>query len=144
MTEPASRPTDEYKARLAARNAELERRRQTHIGLGNFRVVGFIALLALAAAAFFGGLFSAWWLLVPIAVLGAAGKVMERLEAVLDQLLRATRFYERALDRLAGKWAGRGLTGSQFQDEHHLYFADLDILGESSLYERLCLARTER
>ena len=144
MTLPAGRPIDEYKTRLAARLAELGRQRRTHVWLGNCRIVGFLGLLALAAAAFFRDAFSPWWLVVPVAMLAAAGIVMERREAVIDQLLRATRFYERALDRLADRWAGRGVTGERFRDEHHLYAADLDILGEASLYERLCLARTER
>ncbi len=144
MTLPAGQPIDEYKTRLAARLAALERHKQTHVWLGNCRVIGFLGLLALTAAAFFGDAFSPWWLVVPFAMLAAAGIVMERREAVIDQLLRATRFYERALDRLADRWAGRGVTGERFRDEHHLYAADLDILGEASLYERLCLARTER
>jgi len=144
MSVTASRPIDDYQTRLAARRAELERQRRTHIRLGNFRLIGFLTLLVLAALAFFGGAFSPWWLVVPVVILAAVGVVMERREAVIDQLLRTIGFYERALDRLADRWAGRGVTGDRFRDEHHLYADDLDILGEASLYERLCLARTER
>src|SRR5262245_58047804 len=103
----ALRPRDEYVARLAARSAELERQRQKHTRLGNFRLVGFLVLLVLAVVSFRWHAFSAWWLLAPVAALAAAGIVMERVEAVIDQLLRTTGFYERAIDRLADKWAGR-------------------------------------
>src|SRR6186997_1392904 len=106
-----SLPHDEYNSRLAARRAELERRTRKHVWLGNMRVGWFIALLAIAWAAFWRHAFSAWWLVLPVSVLVAVGQVMERLEVVLDQLRRAIGFYERALDRLADRWAGRGVTG---------------------------------
>ena len=46
--------------------------------------------------------------------------------------------------RLDGHWRGRGETGLEFRDPHHLYERDLDILGEGSVFELVCRARTER
>ena len=69
----------------------------------------------------------------------------DRLRGVEDARRRAMRgvtFYERALARLDGRWAGHGESGSRFLDEHHLYARDLDIFGEGSLFQLLSNART--
>jgi len=69
----------------------------------------------------------------------------DRLRGVEDARRRAIRgvtFYERALARLDGRWAGHGESGSRFLDEHHLYARDLDIFGEGSLFQLLSNART--
>src|SRR5258706_16091934 len=99
MTLPAGQPIDEDKTRLAARLAALERHKQTHVWLGNCRVIGFLGLLALTAAAFFGDAFSPWWLVVPFAMLAAAGIEKERRENVIGQLHRPNRVYARTLHR---------------------------------------------
>ena len=94
-------------------------------------------------AAFFGrDLFSPWWFTIPAAAFVGLGVQLQRLESRGAKLARAVEFYERALARLNGDWAGRGATGLRFLDEHHLYARDLDILGEASLFEFLCNART--
>jgi hypothetical protein len=56
---------------------------------------------------------------------------------------RAVEFYRWGLARLDDHWAGGGTGGERFADEHHLYAADLDLFGRGSLYERLCIARTQ-
>jgi MutS domain V len=66
-------------------------------------------------------------------------------ESVARRLARARRraaFYEAALARVRGEWAGRGEAGMRFEDPAHPYAADLDLFGRGSLYERLCAART--
>ena len=40
------------------------------------------------------------------------------------------------------RWAGVGETGERFDDPHHVYAADLDLFGESSLFQLLSTART--
>ncbi|MFI5179043.1 MAG: DNA mismatch repair protein MutS, partial [Vicinamibacterales bacterium] len=53
-------------------------------------------------------------------------------------------FYERALARLDGRWAGTGgETGARFLEDAHLYARDLDLFGEASLFELLSSARTQ-
>jgi hypothetical protein len=55
---------------------------------------------------------------------------------------RAAAYYEKALARLDGDWAGRGETGERFLDHAHPYAEDLDLFGKGSLFELLCTART--
>ena len=58
------------------------------------------------------------------------------------RMWRLIRFYERALQRIKGTWAGSGITGAEFGQPGHVYASDLHILGEGSLFELLCIART--
>ncbi len=137
-------PREGYAARLSARRAEHQAQQQDHRRFGNVRVVVFLAAIGMAIAAFGRGDMSAWWLVVPLAILVAVGTRMARLETAIDRGSRAVKFYEGGVARLDGHWVGQGETGVRFRDEHHLYAADLDILGSASLFELLCRARTER
>jgi hypothetical protein len=56
--------------------------------------------------------------------------------------IRSVAFYERAFTRLESRWAGGGTQGEHFRDPHHAYADDLDLVGEGSLFELLCAART--
>ena len=58
------------------------------------------------------------------------------------RLWRLTRFYERAVQRLKGDWAGSGVSGDDFLRPEHVYARDLNVLGEGSLFELLCIAKT--
>ena len=110
--------------------------------LGNLRILAVAASVATAAGAFARDLFSAWWLLAPVAVAFWTGGRLERALRERTRCQRAVAFYERALARLDGRWAGHGESGARFADEHHLYTRDLDIFGDASLFELLCAART--
>ena len=58
------------------------------------------------------------------------------------RLWRLRRFYERSVQRVKGNWAGSGVTGDEFSPRDHVYAADLHVVGEGSLFELLCIART--
>jgi len=60
----------------------------------------------------------------------------------LGRARRKEALYQRAIDRLDGKWRGKGLSGDSLQPTQHLYGADLDLFGDGSLFELLCEART--
>ena len=66
----------------------------------------------------------------------------DRLLAERQRALRSVAFYERAFTRLESRWAGGGTQGERFRDSHHPYADDLDLVGEGSLFELLCAART--
>jgi MutS domain V len=85
---------------------------------------------------------SGWWLLVPVVVFFWLGWLLQRVLNDRSRLSRAMAFYERALARLDGRWAGTGESGARFLDEHHLYAQDLDLFGDASLFQLLSSART--
>ncbi len=135
-------PREEYARRLDARRTALASREKLHRTLGYLRLIVVFAAAAIAFAAFARGALAGWWLFVPAAVFWWLGGRLQRVENERSTLARAVTFYERALARLNGNWAGTGETGTRFLDEHHLYAQDLDIFGSGSLFELLSTART--
>ncbi len=137
-----SAPRDEIARRLSARRDALARwdRRDAWVAwarLAVFAVALAIAWLALATRAL-----SLAWLLAPLAAFVVLAAAHERVFRARDRLRRAIAFYERALARLEGRFAGTGQPGDAFADPDHPYALDLDLFGRGSLFELLCAART--
>jgi len=86
---------------------------------------------------------SIFWVFAPAAAFATLFIIHERLLRVAEQRRRSIRYFERALDRLEGKWAGQGEAGDRFLDPAHPYARDLDLFGKGSLFELLCTARTQ-
>lgn len=132
----------QYQRRLEERRsslASLERRLEA---LSNWRLIVFIVFVGLAYAA---------WLahrtgpLAPLIALASFLVLIARHHRTNKALVRAGRavaFYENGLLRVDDAWAGKGVSGQLFADPEHPYTSDLDIFGEASVFERLCLART--
>ena len=127
---------------LAALRAALTVQERGHTILGNLRALVFFAAVALGFLVFAGHRLSGWWLLVPIVTFAWLGVWLQRVQNERTRLSRAVAFYERALARHDGCWAGTGETGERFLEEGHLYAKDLDIFGRASLFELVCNART--
>ena len=141
MSDSARAPAAEYERRAnlhRARTGETARWEEG-ISRARFSVVLVAAVVWWLAAA---GWMSLWWLLGPVAAFVALLVVHARVRARRRRAERAAAFYERRLARLDGRPSVAGATGVRFLDPHHPYAADLDILGEGSVYERLCAART--
>ena len=136
-------PRQEYIRRLELRRTSLAEAIRRHILFGNLRVGALLAGLAAAYAASGRELFSEWWLVVPVAAFFWAGARLDEAVNARARFSRAVAFYERALDRLDGRWAGTGgETGDRFFEDSHLYARDLDLFGNASLFELLSGART--
>lgn len=73
-------------------------------------------------------------------------RYQQRLQALHREgkagLPRLERYYERVRARVKGDWSGVGHDGEEFSDASHPYAQDLNIVGEGSLFQRLCAART--
>jgi hypothetical protein len=85
---------------------------------------------------------SFWWSSVPVPVAAVSARRFRQHRQSSSRMWRLKGFYERAVQRIQGNWAGAGATGEEFGDPDHVYAADLHILGEGSLFELLCIART--
>jgi hypothetical protein len=101
-------------------------------------VGGALGIVGLALA----GALPVLWAAVPGAAFVVLIVAHERLLRALERRKRAARFYERALARLDGAWAGAGEGGAKYLDPAHSYARDLDLFGKGSLFELLCTART--
>jgi hypothetical protein len=131
-----------YSQRLEARRSELAWRERRHRMLGYVQlaiVAGGLAMVWLALAYHS---FSILWVLVPAAVFVTLMLFHDRLLRVAALHRRGVEYFERALARLDGNWAGNGEPGLQYLDPSHPYALDLDLFGKGSLFELLSTART--
>jgi len=136
-----SDPRVVYSRLLDERRADIAWRERRHRILGYSRlaaVMGAVAVVWLALA----GHLSIVWIAIPIAVFAALAVIHDKLLRLLERRRRAQRFFERALARLDGKWAGSGEPGDRYLDAAHPYARDLDLFGPGSLFELLSTART--
>ena len=141
-SQSAAQPRDEYTRRLDQSRAALARAERRHYVLGYVRLVVSAVAAGIGFGVFQRADFFRWLLLGPAAGFGWLGLLLRRAESERTTLSRVVGFYERALARLDGRWAGSGQSGARFLTASHLYARDLDILGDASLFELLSCART--
>ena len=135
-------PREEYSSRLNQRRETFAQHQRSHIRIGQLRL-GIFAIAALMGwASFHQGAISAWWLMTPLILFLAALAYHQRIMRRMECARRAVNFYERAIDRLDGKWAGRGESGARFRNPQHPYADDLDLFVPGGVFELLSSART--
>lgn len=131
----------EYEERLARWNGQVAQNERSHQRMGNVRVLLAVGLVVAAVllrnAVHFGFLLTGVFLGVVL-----SGMVHDRILERRELARRLARFYQRGLDRLAGRWAGKGSAGTEFLDKQHPYAIDLDIFGTGSLFELVNTAQT--
>jgi len=108
-----------------------------------------VCLLALAVTLFLAlgfyairGQLSFLWSPLPIPVVAASARRFQRSRQSNARMWRLKRFYERAVQRVNGNWPSTGVPGDDWRDPNHAYSHDLDVFGDGSLFELLCIART--
>jgi MutS-like protein len=83
------------------------------------------------------------WSSFPIPVAAVSLRRLRRTRQKEFRMWRLKRFYDRAVQRMKGDWAGAGVTGEEeFNDPSHVYATDLHVFGEGSLFQLLCTVRT--
>lgn len=130
-----------YTKAAQQRRTEVAEGERRHRALGYAQLGAAIAAAAIAAVALANG-FTIAWAGIPLAGFVALLVVHDHLLRDLERRRRAAAYYERALARLDGHWAGAGETGDRYLDPAHPYAQDLDVFGKASLFELLCSART--
>jgi len=143
MQEVPDAPHAEYTQRLQLRRAEENRLERQNRLIGNYRLAIFLAGVGVWWFTVRPGILSPWWLLFFVAGFLALVFYHEGIRARTRLAKRSVTFYEKGLARLEDRWAGQGAQGVAFLDSTHPYAQDLDVFGESSLFELLCTARTQ-
>jgi hypothetical protein len=131
-----------YSERLEERRAELAWRDRRHRMLGYVQLAVVACALAMVWLALVRNSFSILWVLVPAATFVTLMLLHDRQLRLAALGRRAVEYFECAVARLDGNWAGRGEPGLQYLDPHHAYAQDLDLFGKGSLFELLSTART--
>jgi len=141
VTDPAL-DSHEYQTRLRFWNARIASLDRLHLSLSNSRLAVAALTVVLLWVAFVRESISPWWpaagAIAFLALVVAHARVLQRA----DRARRAAQWYARGLERLAGRWIGRGRDGARFL-ENHPYARDLDLFGRASLFELLNTANTE-
>jgi hypothetical protein len=122
--------------RAAVTVGELRHRRLGYAQLAVAAVALVVVWVALARG------FTIAWTGIPIAGFIALLMLHERTLRDLERRRRAVRYFENAMARLDGEWAGRGESGERYIDASHPYAQDLDLFGKGGLFELLSTART--
>jgi MutS domain V len=131
----------QYEGRILDLQLAIAQLRWSHVIAASVLAIAFGLFLVLSLDAVRGQV-SFLWSSLPILIAAVSGWRLQRYRQAQSRLWRLKRFYDRASERLKGNWAGFGFTGSEFNDPKHVYTADLNVLGEGSLFEMLCIART--
>ncbi|KIG13932.1 MutS-related protein, family 1 [Enhygromyxa salina] len=130
-----------YRGRLKVWEATLAGLERRDSNFSRARVACFVLFVVLVIA---GWQLSFSWLSlgVPVVAFVILLVVHERVLARRDAARRAVAHYQEGLDRLHDRWAGKGVTATDYADASHPYSGDLDLFGEGSLFDLLCRART--
>ncbi len=135
-------PEKVYIERMRHREAEAAGFRAGAGQIANARLVVGIAAILLAWLAWRGTV-APYWIALPVVVFIALVFRHEATRRALARAERGAEHYRRGLERLAGRWAGRGEPGLRFLDPAHPYAADLDLFGRGSLFDLLSTPRTQ-
>ena len=127
---------------LEERRAAIALREKRHQLFGYFRLAAVALGLAMVWMALAWQSFSILWVSIPLAVFIGLIVVHEHLLKRLEGHRRAVRYFEKALARLDGNWAGTGESGERYIDAAHPYATDLDLFGKGSVFELISTARS--
>ena len=136
-------PAEEYSARLREREARLVRGERFHARIGSARLALGASFLITAWLCFGPYAIALPWLLAPTVAFIALVLYHQRVRGWRARAQRAVEFYRTGLERIRDRWHGSAPSGGQFDVQHHIYAADLDLFGKDSLYQMLCAARTQ-
>ncbi len=134
-------PAEEYRQRLAAREALSAQLEARHQRLGNVRLALAAVTLLIGWAALFRDVPGVWVLLPATAFIGVVIHHYSVRQA-RGRAERAAEFYRSRLACIEDRWQGKGSSGERFDEAHHVYASDLDLFGKGSLFELLSAART--
>ena len=110
--------------------------------IGNYRLIVFVAGIAIAWLAFDLDAIPRIAVAVPIAAFVALAIRHARVIRQRRHFERIAAHYQHGLARIDGTWPEYGHRGERFLDPAHPYAADLDIFGHGSLFQLLCTARS--
>ena len=135
-------PAEEYRQRLARRDAEVSRFDKLNARVGTVRLLLGISIIVALLFAFTPRVAPLIWLAASIAAFAGVVVYHRSVRSGRDRSARAAAFYRNRIARIEDRWMGTGSSGERFEAPHHVYAADLDLFGKGSVFELLSTART--
>ncbi len=84
-----------------------------------------------------------WCAAIPLTVAVPFFQKYRQFRKTFFDFSRLKGMYEDGLSRMQGNWMGSRVNGEEYAQGGHLYEKDLNLLGNSSLFQLLCTTRTE-
>jgi hypothetical protein len=137
----AGDPLTDYESKLSAAQRGTAEARVRHTAAAAVFAITIAFILALGVYAIRKQV-SVWWPLLPAPLAIFSARAYGQYRRTGSRQWRLKRFYDRALQRVHGDWPGHGSAGEEFNDPSHVYARDLNVFGEGSLFELLCIARS--
>ncbi len=143
MTPPLAQEA-EYGAREQRFNAEADRHAARSRSVSNLRGLAFAVFVVSLLLTIFGekSVYYGPLTLLSLAAFMALVVWHSRIIAEEDLARRFARVNRDALARNTGRFAELAETGARFVDAAHPYTSDLDVFGQSSLFQRVSVAHT--
>jgi len=136
-------PQSEYEQRLESRASKVRALAKQGDQFSSLRGVVFLIAVALLMASTIWGLLSLQWICLPILAFILLVILHARCVRRLKQARQTEAYYRISLDRLNDQWIGVRPAGEEYFDPQHMYAGDLDLLGQGSLFQLICSARTK-
>ena len=131
----------QYEARLAELQTSLEQVR-LHSTLTAAAWTAVVALFLVLSVLAMRQRVSILWPSLPVPLAVALTLRFRRYRRSRPGIWRLRCFYQRAVQRVQGNWAGNGATGVEYSEPGHVYAGDLNVFGQGSLFELVNTART--
>ena len=131
----------QYEGKIRQMQAGIEQFRLPHALAATTLAIAVGLCLALSLYAIRGQV-SFLWPPLPIPVAAASAHRLRKNSKSRSRMWRLKRFYDRAVERVKGNWASAGIAGDCFAGADHVYARDLQVFGDGSLFELLCIVRT--
>ncbi len=133
---------EEYQRRLKDREAGIARCNAIHIRVATARLGAAFLIAFTAWQSIVRHRFPVLWTLLPLIIFVLLVGYHTRISRTRERLQQGASFYRTGLDRIEGRWVGKGQPGERFNDPHHVYAADLDLFGHGGIFELISVART--
>jgi len=138
----ASQPADTYRDFLRKRQQHLQKLKRWDQRYATIRGLAFFSFLALIWRFYAGDSIPEYTIAIPLGVFVVFVVCHVKLRDRIEQVERSVKHYQRALDRLKGRWQGVGSDGERYRDSKHPYANDLDLFGPGSLFELITRCQT--
>jgi MutS domain V len=136
-------PLTIYSERRRERESDRSRLQKLDRRLSDARLAIFLLGAILAIASWGSGAISPGWVVAPVAGFIALVVGSDNTRRKLEDADRRVSFHAAGIDRLEGRWIGKGPAGDRFARDDHPYARDLDLFGAGGLFERIGTARTQ-
>jgi hypothetical protein len=138
----ASQPADIYREHLRKRQQRLQKLGRWDQRISTVRGLAFFSFLALIWRFYAGDNIPEYSIAIPLGLFVLLVVAHLKLRDRTEQVERSVKHYQRALDRLKGRWQETGSDGERYRDPDHPYANDLDLFGPGSLFELITRCQT--